>query len=83
MVCIKAAIRSTSWRGNETEPNSSGGTFNADSGGQPPRLERSKSTQGSVSNRESDSGTHVGSGLRRFTGLNANVSWDEDNLPEW
>lgn len=78
----QAAIRSTSWRGNESEPNS-GNAFNADSGGPPPRLERSKSTQSSVSCREhpSDSATH--SGLRRFAGLNANVSWDEDNLPEW
>lgn len=79
------AIRSTSWRGNESEPNSSAGAFNADSGASPPRLERSKSTQGSISSREqtSDSATHSGSGLRRFAGLNANVSWDEDNLPEW
>lgn len=67
-------MRSTSWRGGESEQ---GGGFNPESGG-PPRLERSKSTQGSLPSRDDLSG-HPGSN-RRF---GANASWDEDNLPEW
>lgn len=77
---FQAAMRSTSWRGNESDPNSSGSAFNADSSG-PPRLERSKSTQSSRD--PPDSVANSNSGLRRFAGLNSNVSWDEDNLPEW
>lgn len=69
-------MRSTSWRGGDGDANSS---FNSDGG--PPRLERSKSTQGGVGSREMD-GTG-GPGMRRFVGMNANASWDEDNYPEW
>lgn len=68
------AMRSTSWRGGESEQ---GGGFSSESGG-PPRLERSKSTQGSLPSRDDSSG-HPGLN-RRF---GANASWDEDNLPEW
>lgn len=75
----KAAIRSTSWRGGEGDPNAGGSAF-ADPSGAPPRLERSKSTQ---SSREHPPDSIANSGLRRFAGLNSNVSWDEDNLPEW
>lgn len=69
-------MRSTSWRGSDGDANSS---FNSDGG--PPRLERSKSTQGGVGSREMDGAG--GPGMRRFVGMNANASWDEDNYPEW
>ncbi|XP_031629871.1 GIGYF family protein CG11148 isoform X2 [Contarinia nasturtii] len=77
-----STVRSTSWRGGENDPGSSAGGFSSDSSG-PPRLERSKSTQGSLQSREHppDSSNHPGSGINRRFGLNA--SWDEDNLPEW
>lgn len=72
---FKSAVRSTSWRGGDGDANANS-AFNSDGTGGPPRLERSKSTQGSVGSRE-----HPPDGvpLRRF----ANASWDEDNLPEW
>lgn len=70
------AVRSTSWRGGENE---SGGAFNAEGG--PPRLERSKSTQGSLPGRDHPSDSAIHPGLSRRFG--ANMSWDEDNLPEW
>lgn len=78
MFIFQIAVRSTSWRGGENEQG--GGPFNADGtgGGGPPRLERSKSTQGSLPNREGDSALGP---KRRLIG--ANASWDEDNLPEW
>lgn len=77
MFIFQIAVRSTSWRGGENEQG--GGAFNADgTGGGPPRLERSKSTQGSLPNREGDSALGP---KRRLIG--ANASWDEDNLPEW
>lgn len=73
------AVRSTSWRGAESESSA-----NSDTGGAPPpRLERSKSTQGNMSNREHQL-DGVSSNLnRKFAALNANASWDDDNLPEW
>lgn len=74
--CFSTAVRSTSWRGGENEQT---GAYNADGSGGPPRLERSKSTQGNLAGREHpDSGPN-----RRLVGMNANASWDEDNLPEW
>lgn len=78
---MPTAVRSTSWRGGENDPNSGGGAFNADSSG-PPRLERSKSTQGNLPSRDHPPDS-AHPGLSRRFGLNANVSWDEDNLPEW
>lgn len=70
-------MRSTSWRGGEGEPNSSGGGFGVDSGG-PPRLERSKSTQGNLANREYPADS-VHPGVHRRL---ANAPWDEE-IPEW
>lgn len=73
------AVRSTSWRGGDTENNSN---IPIDlSNPSPNRLERSRSSNSGLG-REHGNESGQPTAVRRLPGNN-NVSWDDDNLPEW
>lgn len=78
-----SAIRSTSWRGGESD----GGTsFNSDlTSPSPGRLERSKSSNSGLglTSRDHDILSTATNLNRRFGAGSNNTSWDDDNLPEW